>query len=225
MDLTFLYEPAERADAWLESLLHGAPVVAALVIALVLGLRHATDPDHLVAVTSLLASERGDARAAARLGAWWGVGHASVLVALGLPLILLRSELPAWLAGGAETLVGLVIVLLAARLGWRWLRQRRGTPAHAHDHVRGPRAACAIGALHGLAGTGAVVLVLIAAVPGQLAAVACLAVFAPMSVISMTACTAGFAWVFTRRSLESLYQRVVIPMLGASSLVFGLWYM
>ena len=60
----------------LSGLFDGAPLVVALGIALLLGLRHASDPDHLVAVTSLVAAEDGDTRQAARLGAWWGVGHA-----------------------------------------------------------------------------------------------------------------------------------------------------
>ena len=66
----------------------------ALAVAFLLGLRHASDPDHLVAVTSLVAAEDGDTRKAARLGAWWGVGHAGALVALGIPLIAFKAEMP-----------------------------------------------------------------------------------------------------------------------------------
>ena len=60
------------------------------------------DPDHLVAVTSLVAADGGDTRAAARLGAWWGIGHAGALLAIGLPLIFFKSSLPAWLETGAS---------------------------------------------------------------------------------------------------------------------------
>ena len=56
----------------------------------------------------------GGHRDAARLGAWWGLGHATMLLAIGLPLIFLKSELPAWLESGAEQAVGVVILLLAA---------------------------------------------------------------------------------------------------------------
>ena len=51
-----------------------------LGISLILGLRHASDPDHLVAVTSLVAADGGDVRRASRLGAWWGAGHAATLL-------------------------------------------------------------------------------------------------------------------------------------------------
>jgi hypothetical protein len=103
MDFEFLFKPVEDVDAWLTGLFDGAPLLVALLIAFALGLRHASDPDHLVAVTSLVASDSGDVRGATRLGAWWGLGHAGTLLAVGLPLIALKGELPAWLENGAET--------------------------------------------------------------------------------------------------------------------------
>src|SRR4051794_25001945 len=109
----------EAVDHWLSGLMAGAPLVVALGVACLLGLRHASDPDHLVAVTSLAADDR-DASRAVRLGAWWGLGHAGTLLAVGLPLVLLRSGLPAWLEAGAEKAIGVVIVLLAVRVLVRW---------------------------------------------------------------------------------------------------------
>jgi hypothetical protein len=90
--------------------------------------------------------------------------------------------------------------------------------------VRTPAQAFAIGTLHGLAGTGAVVLLLIAALPGRLEAAAALAVFAPMSILSMALLTGAFAWVLTRPVIEPLYRRVGIPALGMFGVMFGLWY-
>jgi ABC-type nickel/cobalt efflux system permease component RcnA len=248
-----LFEPLEAVDGWLADLLVGAPLLVSLGIAFVLGLRHASDPDHLVAVTSLVASEDGDVRGAARLGAWWGVGHAATLLAVGLPLIALKSQLPAWLERGAEAGIGIVILLLAARVLVKWHRGdftagphahgaasdagahhhaaddhrhlRRGAGReHRHRDLRTPRQALAIGTLHGLAGTGAVVLLLVAALPDRLEAAAALAVFAPMSVLSMAALTSAFAWVLTRPLVEPLYRRLLIPVLGGFGLLFGVWY-
>ena len=68
--------------------------------------------------------------------------------------------------------------------------------------VRSPAQALSIGLLHGLAGTGAIVLLLIAALPSRLEAAPALAVFAPMSIVSMAALTAAFAWVLTRPIIE-----------------------
>jgi high-affinity nickel permease len=250
MDFEFLFWPVEELDAWLTGLFDGAPLLVALGIALVLGLRHASDPDHLVAVTSLVAADQGDTRGAARLGAWWGIGHATTLMVIGLPLIFFKSELPTWLETGAEKAVGIVITLLALRVVVKWLRGdyragahshdpghatdepharrrhlRRGSGAtHRHRHVRTPQQAFAIGTLHGLAGTGAVVLLLIAALPTQVEAAAALALFAPMSIFSMVAATSFFAWVLTRPLIEPIYRKVLIPALGLFALAFGAWY-
>ena len=213
----------EAVDAWLEGLMHGAPLLIALAIAVALGLRHATDPDHLVAVTSLVAADDGDLRAAVRLGAWWGVGHAAILLAIGLPLIAMKEELPEWLQTGAETAVGLVIIVLAVRVLVKWWRGNSDSP-HPPQPLRTPQQAVGIGILHGLAGTGAVVLLLIAALPTRAEAAAALALFAPMSVVSMSLCTCAFAWVLKRPALEPLYRAVLLPAFGVLALAFGLWY-
>jgi hypothetical protein len=205
-------------DAWLTDLMTGAPLLVALGVAFLLGLRHATDPDHVVAVTTLVAADKGGVRGATGLGVWWGLGHAGTLLAVGLPLIALKGDVPSWLESGAETAVGVVIVALAARVIYRWKR-----PAHT-SRVRTRRQAFGIGLLHGLAGTGAVVVLLIAAMPGRLEAAAALAVFAPMSVVSMTACTSAFAWALTRPAVAPLYRAALMPAVGVFGLAFGLWY-
>jgi hypothetical protein len=215
----FLFAPVEQLDRLITGLFSGAPLVVALGIAFLLGARHASDPDHLVAVTSLVAAEDGDTRQAARLGAWWGAGHAAALLALGIPLIAFKARLPGWLESGAEKAIGAVILLLAARVIYRWARP------HAHAlKLRTSRQAVSIGLLHGLAGTGAVVVLLIAALPTQVEAAMALAIFAPMSMLSMTVCTAGFAWVLTRPLVEPLYRTVLVPGLGVFGVMFGLWY-
>jgi high-affinity nickel permease len=245
VDFSALFTPFEQADAWLQGLLTGAPFLVAMVIALGLGLRHASDPDHLVAVSSLVAADGGETRSAARLGGWWGAGHATALIAIGLPLIFLKSSLPAWVEVGAERAVGVIILLLALRVVVKWIRgdfragshrHQSQSEAHGHRHlhhagepdhphrVRTPRQAAGIGVLHGLAGTGAVVLLLIAALPTQLEAAAALLVFAPMTAVSMTVCTTAFAWVLTRRLVAPVYRTVLIPAFGLFGLIFGLWY-
>src|SRR5262249_46490298 len=153
---------------------------------------------------------------------------AAALLVIGIPLILLKSSMPVWLESGAETAVGIVILLLALRIVVKWVRgefragrhphgRLRGDQSHRHLHhggeaehrhrqVRPPQQALGIGLLHGLAGTGAVALLLIAALPGKVEAAAALAVFAPMSAVSMTLCTTAFAWLLTRPLIDPLYR-------------------
>jgi high-affinity nickel-transport protein len=250
VDFQVLFRPVEQLDAWLTGLFSGASLLVALAIAFALGLRHASDPDHLVAVTSLVATDDGGTRGATRLGVWWGLGHAATLLLLGVPLIAFKSALPTWAESGAEKAVGVVIIVLALRVTWKWARgqyragrhvhlggratRKRGShrhlrrgprqAAHRHHSVRTPQQAFGIGLLHGLAGTGAVVVLLLAALPSRLDAGLALAVFAPMTIVSMAAFTTAFAWVLTRPVVEPIYRSVLIPVLGLFGLMFGLWY-
>ena len=115
-------------------LANGGGLAVVLLIALLLGLRHASDPDHLAAVSTLIASEPTDGtRRAGRLGLAWGAGHAVTLAAFGLPVVLLQAYLPNAAQRTAEALVGLVIIVLAVRLLVRW----RHGHFHAHEHRHG----------------------------------------------------------------------------------------
>jgi|1186.fasta_scaffold233719_2 ABC-type nickel/cobalt efflux system permease component RcnA len=221
---------------------HGALVV--LLLAFALGLRHASDPDHLVAVSTLVADTRGRAaRAAARLGAAWGLGHAATLLAFGLPVLLLRSFLPHVVEQSAEALIGVIIVVLAARLLLRW---RRGayhvhvhahegrTHAHVHSHareaghvhdhaVRTPAKAFAIGLVHGTAGSAGVAVLLIAAIPSTALACAALVVLVLGCALSMALMSAAVGGALNAATARRRLVRA-IPVLGSLALAFGAWY-
>lgn len=129
-------------DDWIANLGAGGTIAAALGVALLVGLRHATDPDHLTAVSSLVISGRGEVRQAARLGFSWGAGHAVTLLAFGLPAVLVRRHLPEAVVTGAELAVGVLIAWLGGRLLYRWRRgyfhlhrHSHGEAHHSHPHV------------------------------------------------------------------------------------------
>jgi ABC-type nickel/cobalt efflux system permease component RcnA len=130
-------------DHWLAGLGRGGGVTIALIVALLLGLRHATDPDHLTAVSTLaLSQERRGARRAGALGLAWGLGHATTLLVFGIPALLLRRFLPEPAQQAAELLIAFVIIALAVRLLVRWRRgyfhshpHRHGGRWHTHPHV------------------------------------------------------------------------------------------
>src|SRR5213592_2666124 len=161
-------------DDYLTSFSDGTTLVLVIAVAILLGLRHATDPDHLAAVTTLLASTERRARDAAKLGLAWGSGHALTLFGLGVPVVLYRAYLPQAVQRGAETAIGFVIATLAV---WLLVRWRRGAfHAHAHEHEdlshahlhshrvgrhahprsRTPLGAFGIGLLHGIGGSAGV---------------------------------------------------------------------
>ena len=217
-------------DDWMASLSDGASLGVVLLVAVLLGLRHATDPDHIAAMTTLIASRRdGVARSAAELGAWWGIGHATTLVLFGIPILLAERYLPENLQRGAETAVAVLIVFLALRLLVRW---RHGYfDLHAHPHhdrehrhaVRTPAGALVVGLVHGMGGSAGVGVLLLAAIPSEIVAVASLLVLAAFTAVSMTIVTVGFGFTLATRPVAAA-SATLVPVLGAVSLAFGLWY-
>src|SRR3989440_2157375 len=137
----------------------GEVFLVVALVAILLGLRHATDPDHLAAVTTLVASDEPDPRRAGRLGFTWGLGHATSLFVFGVPIVLFRSYLPQVVQTAAETAVGVMIIVLALRL---LVRRHRH---HVARSARGPLQAYGIGLVHGMGGSAGVGVLLLASIP------------------------------------------------------------
>src|SRR5947209_11748039 len=141
------------------------------LLGLLLGMRHALEPDHLAALATLLADDRG-ARRGALLGAFWGLGHTLALFAVGALLAVLGAALPARVADAFELCVAAMLIALGARALRRALRDGgqgalhqhlHGHRAHAHaapaDHVHVGGLTLSlrpllVGLVHGLAGRG-----------------------------------------------------------------------
>ena len=222
----------------------GHSLLLVAVVAVLLGLRHATDPDHVAAVTTLVASSRERAtRTAARLGLAWGLGHATTLFVFGLPIVFFRAALPDGVQRLAEAAVGVLIVCLALRLLLRWRRgsfhvhaHEHGDSSHRHLHEharshghehphrgRTALAAFAIGLVHGMAGSAGVGILLIAGIGSSGLAVLALGLLAAGTAVSMTMLTTGFGRALVSRPVRSAYAALA-PALGAASLAFGIWY-
>ncbi|MGH7644283.1 MAG: hypothetical protein ACREMR_01725 [Gemmatimonadales bacterium] len=182
--------------------------LAVAALGLVLGLRHAFEPDHLAAV-SILASRQNRLRDAARLGLAWGVGHTASVGTVALAVIALRLRLPAAFQPAAELVVAAVLVLLGLPVILAYARGRwhmhlhthadtRDPHLHLHSHVLGAshghlhgvrtaRRAFAVGVLHGVAGSAAMVVLLIAATPSAAARAVYFAAFGGGTIAGMLA--------------------------------------
>jgi high-affinity nickel permease len=203
----------------------GASIWIVFAFAVLLGLRHATDPDHLAAVTTLVASGRERAaRRAGELGLAWGLGHAATLFVFGLPILLLDSALPERVQQAAETAIAFVIVYLALRLLVRWRRGELRFHAHPHAHgARTCRGAFAIGLVHGMGGSAGVGVLVLASVRSTGLAVTSLVLLAVFTAVSMSLLSSGFGSMLVSRPARAAFG-VVAPALGGASLAFGVWY-
>lgn len=213
-------------------------VVAASALGLLLGCRHAFEPDHLAAVAAMVSDgrargKRRPIRTAAFVGALWGLGHTLALVAVALVLAALRAQMPPTLTVALEVAVGVLLVGLGVHLVVR-SDTRRETP-HRHDHrsieltpsmevspsiVR----PLAVGLVHGLAGSGALVALVAASIDHPAARVAHVALFGIGSTVAMAA-VSGVAGVpvAALASRPSLGRWLRLGAAALSATTGGIW--
>jgi hypothetical protein len=206
-----------------------------------LGMRHALEPDHLAAVTTLVSHERGGYKAAF-LGVCWGLGHTFTLVLVGAALVLLRAELPASVADFFEFLVALMLIALGMRAIVLAVRQGADRPTHRHDHRFAvhshtgvpphvhigawtlARRPLLVGAVHGLAGSGALTALVLATLPTAAAQLTYMALFGLGSTLGMAALSGLLGWPLARLGANRMVARGVSLAVGCVSTALGVWW-
>lgn len=252
---------------------NAAPLGIAL-LGLLLGMRHATDPDHVIAVTSILSRERR-LMTAARIGVVWGLGHTLTVMLVGAAIIAFKIAIPTRLGLAMEFAVAVVLILLgvgaASSMMRKFAARVRGTSSdhedlvvhahrhahagavHSHPHVHigtgknaddsihhdhripadklpvfGSRSpllkSFGVGLVHGLAGSAAIALLVLSAIPQPLWATLYLAIFCAGTIIGMGSITAAIAtpFVVASRRVSWLHQGLVTGS-GLLSFGFGLF--
>ena len=204
-----------------------------------LGMRHALEPDHLAAVSTLVSRERNSVKAAL-LGMCWGLGHTAGLIVVGAVLLVLRAELPTRLADIFELLVAIMLIVLGLRAVLQAVRQ--GQPAHlhhqafavhrhsglpAHVHIGAwtlARRPLLIGAIHGLAGSGALTALVLTTLPSTAARLSYIALFGLGSTIGMAALSGLLGWPLARLGANHAVTRGISFAVGAMSVMLGLFW-
>lgn len=218
------------ADTW--------PWLVAAGTGLLIGARHALEPDHVAAVATLVSGARGPAMAA-RLGAWWGVGHGVSLLIVGALLVLARSSMPPVVESALEVMVAIMLVVMGLRALWTAARLAKGGPTttHAHGGVTHTHAASGahvhvggwtfasrplgVGLVHGLAGSGALTAMAAAAMPDAAAQVVFLLAFGAGATAGM-AVAAGVAGRAVARIVRAgAAQAAVSAATGVAALLVG----
>jgi threonine/homoserine/homoserine lactone efflux protein len=187
------------------------------------GARHALEPDHVSAVATVVVEAPSSRRAVFYAGCW-GLGHASMLLLVGGPLVALRAPLPGKLTMLLELAVGVMLVYL----GVQTLRGGRAASRHAegHEHakplvVRGRRP-FAIGVVHGLAGSGALAALIALGAPTVVTGLASIGLYAVGTVIGMVALASVAGPVLARAGQLPELASVIGRIAGAVSIGVGI---
>jgi ABC-type nickel/cobalt efflux system permease component RcnA len=226
---------------------------AVLGLGLVFGLKHATEVDHIVAVTTIVSEQRNLLRAAL-VGALWGAGHTISLIAVGIVVLALRVAIPELVADWLEFGVALMIIGLGLSAFVRVLRRRR-PDVHVHEHVHDDRPHAhvhfhekgtehtgsvaahthavtrlglkplLVGAMHGLAGSAALTLLVLTQIASPFVGLLYLSVFGLGSILGMLlmSCLVGLPFVLGAHKLTRM-SFALQATASVLSIAFGLWY-
>jgi nickel/cobalt exporter len=201
-------------------------LLTGLVLGLTLGMRHALEPDHLAAVSVLIA-RRGNSQAGAMLGAIWGIGHCLALFAVGVLVAVFDARLPAGLAQGFELVVAAMLLALGARAIVGAVRAvpvdgDRGSPAPGGGRRwSAARRPLIVGLIHGLAGSGALTALVVARLPTMTTRLAYIGLFGIGSTLGMAFLTGILGWPVTRLRAHGELRRWLSGATGAFSLLLG----
>jgi hypothetical protein len=215
--------------------------IAGCLLGVVLGMRHAVEPDHLTAVATLSLHSRSPWRSAL-LGAAWGLGHTLALFGLGGALLLMQRQLRPAQAALLEGLVGLMLVALGVLALRRSLREGQTGPLLRHVH--GPaththptggahlhvgrwtlsRRPLLVGFAHGLAGSGALTAMALAAMPTLFGRLLYIVMFGVGSALGMAILSGALGIPLARSAARPHLHRVVSLCAGVFSIGFGLYW-
>jgi len=226
-------------------------VITILGVGLVFGLKHATEVDHVVAVSTIVSQQRNVWRSTL-VGAMWGAGHTASLLITGVLVLTLRIAIPERVSHWLEFAVALMIIGLGAIALWRSLVKRSDVHVHEHSHdnvshvhihfhetatrheeARPHNHAVSavgikpvlIGAVHGLAGSGALTLLVLTQIQSAWVGFFYLAVFGLGSVLGMVLMSGliGLPFALTARNIGRVHRHLQTTAAGLS-IAFGLWY-
>ena len=222
-------------------------IAFALVVGFLRGLQHALDPDHLVAVSTIVSEHKSLLRSSL-VGTFWGLGHTAALVLVSLVIILLRPTIPEHVLPWMETPVAVMLIALGANATWRALRERGWqihthvhshddkSPAHRHVHVHSGdehdhkhrlfligRRPFVVGVVHGLAGSAVITLAALATIPSVALGFIWLALFGIGTIGGMLLMSAAISlpFIITARRFSAINGMIRL-LAGLFSIFFGL---
>jgi hypothetical protein len=193
------------------------PLFVLLIYALYEGLLHAFEADHILAVTNIV-SQRNKIFSALKDGIFWGLGHTSTIFLIGIIMILFKVNIPGSSFSYFEAIVGLMLILVASYRLYVFLRRERSETVHTHEHAGENsmphihihfrnknlhKASYGIGLVHGLAGSGALVVLVMTQIGTIANSLLYLLIFGIGSIAGMTLVAGIFSVPFSKKLIHS----------------------
>lgn len=197
-------------------------IASALALGVFLGVRHATDADHVVAVSTLVSRARG-MRGALSIGALWGIGHTLTVLFVGGAIVLFELTVPPHLGLALELLVAFMLIVLGV------LNVKTKPPGlEEHDVPAGlarhPSRSLLVGVVHGLAGSAALALLVLSTIGDSSLALAYLGLFGLGTVLGMGMLTAAMALPIALASRRfASFEQTLARLAGLMSVAFGIF--
>ena len=203
-----------------------------LALGFILGIRHAMEPDHMIAV-STIASQSKKLWQASLAGVFWGIGHTATLFIIGLIFIMMKNDIPEKWSLTLEFLVGIMLVYLG--IAAMFSIRKKQNHSHHHQHENLPlltkvkkgtyNKSLFIGFVHGIAGSGAMVLLTMSTVDSVWQGALYMIVFGLGTVIGMLIFTTIIGIPFIISMKRMVASKALILTTGAISTIFGFYYM
>jgi uncharacterized membrane protein YkgB len=206
------------------------PLIALLLYALYEGLLHAFEADHILAVTNIV-SQRTKVFPALKDGVFWGLGHTSTIFLIGILMILFKVNIPDHSFSYFEAAVGLMLILVASYRFYIFLRDEQtffhthhhehagaNQQPHVHVHLKGKnlhKTSYGIGIVHGLAGSGALVVLVMTQIETIGNSLLYLLIFGIGSIVGMTIVAGVFSIPFSKKLMNSKVLRTALVLLSS----------
>jgi sulfite exporter TauE/SafE len=201
-------------------------LLSVLLLGFLLGIKHAIEPDHVIAV-STIASESKNLKRSIFAGVYWGIGHTATLFLVGMILIIAKNTITETIALSLEFIVGIMLVSLGLNSILRFMRHRHPQSQNTLDHRKKTRThfkSFFIGLIHGLAGSAAMVLLTMSTVSTAWQGALYILIFGCGTIVGMLSFSTVIGIPFVLTSGKQM-NRYLNNLAGIISILFGIYYM
>jgi len=199
-------------------------ILSILALGFVLGIKHAIEPDHVIAVSTIASHSKKLSRSSLS-GVFWGIGHTATLFLIGVIFILLKGEIPEKWAMSLEFLVGVMLVYLGIRAVGFVKDVHVHGHGHGHGHPTSYVKSAVVGLIHGLAGSGAMILLTMNTVDSLWEGAFYILIFGAGTIVGMLLFTTLIGIPFVLSAKKLTLNKKLTQITGIVSVAFGVYYM